>query len=83
MAHSMEDSFREQVVKNRESDNKSLLWTKTEYVSLLEELKENLSVKSKSPRQYYILGRYEILQCGDVEKLICKRSASDQGTNLL
>ena len=42
-----------------------------------EELKEACSVKSKS-RQYYILGHYEILQCGDVEKLIRKRSASDQ-----
>ena len=78
MANSMVDSFCEQLVKTRESDKKSLLWTKTEYFSLLEELKEACSVKSKSPRQYYILGRYEILQCGDVEKLICKRSASDQ-----
>ncbi|XP_041379797.1 KRAB-A domain-containing protein 2-like [Gigantopelta aegis] len=78
MANSMEDSFREQLVKKRESDNKSLLWTKTEYFSLLEELKEACSAKSKSPRQYYILGRYEILQCGDVEKLIRKRGASDQ-----
>ena len=78
MANSMVDSFCEQLVKKIESDKKSLLWTKTEYFSLLEELNEACSVKNKSPRQYYLLGRYEILQCGDVENLICKRSASDQ-----
>ena len=78
MANSMEDSFREQLVKNRESNMKSLLWTKTEYISLLEEVKEACSVKGKFPRQYYILGRYEILQCGDVDNLIRTRGASEQ-----
>ena len=39
---------------------------------MMDELKEACSVKLKTSRQYYILGRYEILQCGDVEKLIRK-----------
>ena len=40
---------------------------------MMDELKEACSVKLKTSRQYYILGRYKILQCGDVEKLIRKR----------
>ena len=33
---------------------------------------------TKSRRIYYILGKYEIMQCGDVEKLVKKRSSTDQ-----
>ncbi|KAK6166789.1 hypothetical protein SNE40_023410 [Patella caerulea] len=79
MEKSMEDSFREELLVKREADkhDKSVLLTKTEYCSLLEELKGAGSAKSETPRQYYILGRYEILQCGDVEKLIRKRNTND------
>ncbi|XP_041366789.1 KRAB-A domain-containing protein 2-like [Gigantopelta aegis] len=45
----------------------SLIWNDTM-------LKEACSAKLKTDRQYYILGWYEILQCGDVEKLIRKRA---------
>ena len=51
------------------------LLTKEEYFNLIEELKVAASRdKSKTRRQYYILKRYEVLQCGDVEKLIKKRN---------
>ena len=51
------------------------LLTKEEYFNLIEELKVAASRdKSKTRRQYYILMRYEILQCGDIEKLIKKRN---------
>ena len=40
---------------------------------MMDDLKEACSVKLKTSRQYYILGRYELLQCDVVEKLIRKR----------
>ncbi|XP_066980117.1 KRAB-A domain-containing protein 2-like [Macrobrachium rosenbergii] len=57
----------------KNSDSKSLILTKIEYYNLIEELRVASSAKNKSNRQYYILGRYEVLQCGGVEKLIKKR----------
>ena len=30
-------------------------------------------ITSKSRRDYYLLNKYEVLQCGDIEKLIKKR----------
>jgi hypothetical protein len=56
-------------------DKKSVLISKDEYFSLLEEVKEaaNMTGTSKTCWQYYILKRYQILECGDVEKIIRKR----------
>ena len=51
------------------------LITQEEYFNLVEELKVAASRdKSKTRRQYYILQRHEVLQCGDVEKLIKTRN---------
>jgi len=52
------------------------LLKKDEYFSLIEELKNAVGVKSQTPRQYYILKKYEIMQCGDVEKLVEKKADS-------
>ena len=46
------------------------------YFSLIEELKNAVGVKPKTPRQYYILKKYEIMQCGDVEKLVQEKADS-------
>ena len=62
----------------KNSDSKSLILTKIEYYNLIEELRVAASAKNKSNRQYYILGRYEVLQCGGVEKLIKKRKDETQ-----
>ena len=49
---------------------------KEEYYKTTEELKAAAQVLStKSRHQYYILKKYEVLSCGDVEKLIKKRKA--------
>ncbi|KAK3880669.1 hypothetical protein Pcinc_014827 [Petrolisthes cinctipes] len=78
MACSQEAQFYEKVMLKKNSDSKSLLLTKIEYYNLIEELKVAASAKNKSNRQYYILGRYEVLQCGGVEKLIKKRKDRTQ-----
>ena len=73
---SIEITFREQVQELRSSDKRSVLISKEEYCNLIEELKAAAACgnKTKTPKQYYILKRYEVLQCGDVEKLIKKRT---------
>lgn len=49
---------------------------KEEYYKTIEELKAAAQVLStKSRHQYYILKKYEVLSCGDVEKLIKKRKS--------
>ncbi|XP_068226108.1 KRAB-A domain-containing protein 2-like [Palaemon carinicauda] len=73
-----QENFYEKVMLKKNSDSKSLILTKIEYYNLIEELRVASSAKSKSNRQYYILGRYEVLQCGGVEKLIKKRKAETQ-----
>ena len=66
MANSMEDSFREQLLKKIESDNKSLLWTKTGYFSLLEELNEACSgdVEKLIRKGLDHKVRFTVLTCG-------------------
>ena len=74
----MENTFRAQVEQLCASDKKFGLITQEEYFNLVEELKVAASRdKSKTRRQYYILQRYEVLQCGDVEKLIKKRNEAN------
>ena len=73
MAELMDVRFKEFLLAKKACDKKSVLMLKQEYFQMMDELKEPCSVKLKTSRQYYILGRYEILQCGDVEKLIRKR----------
>lgn len=72
----VENTFRGQLEQLRVSNKKSLLLSKEEYFDLIQELKVAASCgdKTKTWRQYYILKRYEVLQCGDVEKLIKKRN---------
>ena len=58
---------------------KKVLIPKPEYVLFINELKHfNEQSSAKSHQGYYILSKYDILQCGDVEKLIrCRKSNDD------
>ena len=69
----MEEEFNKQISQLYSGDKKSVLFEKEEYFNLMQELKDSSSAKAKTPRQYYILKKYEILLCGDTEKLIKKR----------
>ena len=60
------------------SDNKIGLITQKEYFNLMKESKVAAGRdKSKTRRQYYIVQRYEVLKCGDVEKLIKKHNEAN------
>ena len=69
----MEEEFRQQILQLHTGDKKSVLFEKDQYFSLLQELKDASSAKTKTPRQYYIVRKYDILVCGNTEKLIRKR----------
>ncbi|KAK6169643.1 hypothetical protein SNE40_020646 [Patella caerulea] len=36
------------------------------------------SSSTKTPHQYYLLKKYELLQCGDIDKLIKQRQSSEE-----
>ena len=58
--------------------NEKYLIPRDVYNQTLNDLKVASAEKStKSRHSYYILGKYEIMQCGDVEKLIKKRTSSE------
>jgi len=83
---SPEVTFREQLTILKSSNQKSLPLEKGEYFNLVDEVKSaaDYGDKTKTARQYYLLRRYQVVQCGDVEKLIKKRPAdADAEANTL
>ena len=49
------------------------------YYKTVSDLRLAATTKTKKSRhQYYLLSKYEILQCGDVEKLIKKRESPEE-----
>ena len=76
-AGNVENNFREVLLRRKQADARSILLTKDEYYVLIEDVKEAAKTKKKTNRQYYLIGRYAVLQCGDVEKLIRKQNCAD------
>ena len=77
---SIEEQFKAKVHELRSNDSKSALLTKDEYFALIHEVKEAQDAESKNRRQFYVLGRYQILQCGVIAKLIKRRSEGSTDT---
>ena len=76
---SMEEQFKQKVAQLYSSDKRTVMISKDEYFSLVDEVKEAANVRtSKTWRQYHILKRYQLLQCGDVEKLIKKKTVDEE-----
>jgi len=62
-------SFQEQLYKSYEI-NKRVLITQEENEKTIGDLIEANKTMKKTPHQYYLLKKYELLECGDVKKLI-------------
>ena len=78
MTDSVEMRFRNDLLEKYEKCPKYLI-PKDVYYNIIEEIKAaSESSKTKSRHEYYLLNRYEILECGDVQKLIKKRQTSDE-----
>ena len=72
MAALKENKFRSELYKKYE-ECKKILIPKEQYFKMIEDIIETaLTTSSKSRREYYLLSNYEILRCGDIEKLIKK-----------
>ncbi|XP_047488152.1 uncharacterized protein LOC125038654 [Penaeus chinensis] len=73
-----EAEFREELFQKYRQCPKYLMPKKV-YSNTIEELKTAAqNTSSKSRHGYYILQKYEVLQCGDSEKLIKKRKSVDE-----
>src|SRR6218665_22356 len=77
--NSVEAQFKHQLLEKYNLTQKSVLMKKDEYFTVIDELKNASQAAVKTPRQYYILKKFSILLCGDVEKLVRKSTdpASD------
>src|SRR6218665_1810647 len=78
--NSVEAQFKHQLLEKYNLTQKSALMKKDEYFMVIDELKNASQAAVQTPRQYYILKKFSILLCGDVEKLVRKSTdpASDK-----
>ena len=75
--HNFETKFEEALFKKYSQCAKYLI-PKEVYYKTIDDLKTAAEASTtKSHHQYYILKKYELLQCGDVEKLIKKRKSPE------
>ena len=75
--HNFETKFKEALFKKYSQCAKYLI-PKEVYYKTIDDLKTAAEASTtKSHHQYYILKKYELLQCGDVEKLIKKRKSPE------
>lgn len=58
---SMEEQFSVKISELGTNDCKSILLTKDEYFNLINEVKEANEAESKNRRQFYVLGKYQII----------------------
>jgi len=73
MTEPIEEKFKTELYK-KYKECKKVLIPKEQYFKIIQEVKTAAeSITSKSRRDYYLLNKYEVLQCGDIEKLIKKR----------
>ena len=73
--YDLEVHFREELLKRSEG-KKSVLLPKEEYKIIADLTSIDKSGK-KTPHEYYLLKKYEVLKCGDVFKLIRRRNANE------
>ena len=74
---SNETDFTE-ILKEKCGKSKKFLLSRIDYEKIIQELKEASSITTKKTRrQYSLMEKYEVLECGDVEKLIRKRASKE------
>src|SRR6218665_1480493 len=79
--NSVKVQFRHQLLEKYNLTQKSVLIKKDEYFTVIDELKmrANQLLTHLGPRPYYILKKFAILQCGDLEKL--ERKSTDPASD--
>ncbi|XP_076053598.1 KRAB-A domain-containing protein 2-like [Oratosquilla oratoria] len=73
----LEAFFREELLKRYEL-KKPVLLPKEQYNKIIAELTATDTSVKKTPHEYYLLKKYEVLKCGDVLKLIRRRNANEE-----
>ncbi|XP_068206217.1 KRAB-A domain-containing protein 2-like [Palaemon carinicauda] len=72
----IEAHFREELFQRSEG-KKSVLLPKEQYNEIISEVTATDKSGEKTPHEYYLLKKYEIFKCGDVLKLIRRRTANE------
>ena len=78
MSENIEIRFVTELYRRYEKSQKYLI-PKKKYLQMIKDIRtQSETKKTKSRRDYYLLSKYELLQCGDIEKLIKKRQTPDE-----
>ena len=72
----LEVTFREELYKIAEM-KKSALLPREEYNKIIADFTAIDTSGKKTPHQYYLLKKYEVIKCGDVLKLIRRRNGNE------
>ena len=78
MDSNMENRFKDELFKiyeNKQDTKKSQLLTKSDYENFLTEILEAKLAIQKTNRQRLVLKKYDVLVCGDVQKVIKKQNS--------
>ncbi|XP_068792011.1 probable G-protein coupled receptor 141 isoform X1 [Struthio camelus] len=78
MPQDFEVKFREELYKKYKKCSKHMIPQEEYHATIAEIKKARQNPKSKSRHEYYLLTKYEILQCGDTEKLIKRRQTKEE-----
>ncbi|XP_071083993.1 KRAB-A domain-containing protein 2-like [Haliotis cracherodii] len=70
-------TFRDALYKMYE-ENTRVLIPKELYLESINNLLEASITTKKTPHHHYLLKKYEVLKCGDVDKLIKRRQSSEE-----
>ncbi|CAG2195881.1 unnamed protein product [Mytilus edulis] len=73
----LEQTYAQKLLQIAEEKTKCKIWTRNKYNDIVNLMTKEPSKEDKTPAYYYLLTKYEILQCGDIQKIIRKRSSSD------
>ena len=73
-----QDTFRERAFLFKTYEDSKRVLIPKEYGKSIREPLEAVSVSKKTSHQYYLLKKYEVLQCGDSDRLIGRREHTDE-----
>ncbi|CAG2229962.1 unnamed protein product [Mytilus edulis] len=78
MSLNQEQTYTQKLLQIIEGKLKCNIWNREKYDEILELIVTEPQKSDKTSSYYYLVRKYEVLQCGDVKKIVKKRNSSDE-----
>ncbi|XP_071137215.1 KRAB-A domain-containing protein 2-like [Mytilus edulis] len=78
MSLNQEQTYTQKLLQIIEGKLKCNIWNREKYDEILELIVTEPQKADKTSSYYYLVRKYEVLQCGDVKKIVKKRNSSDE-----